>query len=176
MTTTNAPCRLRPGAPQDAAALATILNHYLTHTTATFHTEPVDVQDRRRFIVERPARHPIWVAEVAGEAVGWAALSMHWARPAFGDAAEHSIYVHPAHVGRGIGLELLQRAISSAQELGFHTLIGGVCIEQGASLALHERAGFVRVAHFREVARKFDRWLDVVYLQRMLHGEAAPQK
>ncbi len=160
--------RLRPAQPHDAPAIAAILNHYIVFTTATFMTEPVSVESRRAFIVERRAEHPIWVAERDGVAIGWAALAQHQPRSAYGHTLETSIYLHPDHLGRGIGTRLLGQLVADAQRLGFHSLIAGACSEQAGSLALHERLGFRRCAHFHEVARKFDRWLDVIYLERLL--------
>ena len=98
---------LRPGQLRDAPAIAAILNHYIVFTTATFMTEPVSVESRRAFIVERRADHPIWVAERDGVAIGWAALAQHQPRSAYGHTLENSIYLHPDHLGRGIGTRLL---------------------------------------------------------------------
>lgn len=159
---------LRPGRVEDAPAIQAILNHYIAHSTSTFMTEPVTLESRRAFMTERGERHPIWVAELDGAAIGWAALAPHQTRGGYGHTAENSIYLHPDHTGGGIGSRLLARLIASAQQHGFHCLVAGACAEQAASIALHERAGYRRCAHFREVARKFDRWLDVIYLQRML--------
>jgi phosphinothricin acetyltransferase len=108
------------------------------------------------------------VAELQGRAIGWAALSDHRPRGGYLHTVENSIYVHPGHVGRGLGQRLLHKVIDDATRHGFHVIVAGVCTESQASLALHERAGYQRVAHFREIGRKFDRWLDVVYLQRFL--------
>ncbi|MEY8876976.1 MAG: N-acetyltransferase family protein [Leptothrix sp. (in: b-proteobacteria)] len=160
--------RLRHGQEGDAEAIAQILNHYIEHSTATFMTEPVSVHSRRDFILERKAEHPIWIAELDGEAVGWAALSPHQPRSAYAHTVENSIYLHPAHLRRGLGVKLLTRVVEDAQRNGFHSLIAGACSEQAGSLALHQRLGYQPCAHFHEVARKFDRWLDVIYLERAL--------
>ena len=160
--------QLRPAQLHDAAAIAAILNHYIVFSTATFMTEPVSVDSRRAFIVERKPEHPIWVAERDGVAIGWAALAQHQPRSAYGHTLENSIYLHPGHVGRGIGTLLMSQLVADAQRRGFHSLIAGACSEQAGSIALHERMGYRRCAHFHEVARKFDRWLDVVYLERLL--------
>jgi L-amino acid N-acyltransferase len=160
--------RLRPGEARDAAPIAAILNHHIAFTTSTFMSEPVSVASREAFIVEREREHPIWIAELDGTGIGWAALAPHQPRNAYAHTVENSIYLHPDHVGRGIGTVLLGRLVDDARGLGFHSLIAGACAEQAASIALHERLGYRRCAHFHQVARKFDRWLDVVYLECLL--------
>jgi phosphinothricin acetyltransferase len=159
---------LRPGERRDAAAIAAILNHHIAFTTSTFMTEPVSVVSRETFVLEREAEHPIWVAELDGACIGWAALSRHQPRSAYAHTVENSIYLHPDHVGRGIGTVLLGQLVDGAHRLGFHSLIAGACAEQAPSIALHERLGYRRCALFHQVARKFGRWLDVVYLERLL--------
>lgn len=159
---------LRAGRSEDAAAIQAILNHYIAHSTSTFMTEPVTLESRQTFITQRDARHPVWVADLDGTVIGWAALSQHQARGAYAETAESSIYLHPRHTGKGLGTRLMAQVVAHGQSAGFHTLVAGACAEQAASIALHERAGYQRCAHFREVARKFGRWLDVIYLQRLL--------
>jgi phosphinothricin acetyltransferase len=164
---------IRPGAQHDAPALAAILNHHIENGTSTFMTEPVSIDSRVDFICQRSPDLPIWVAEVDGQCIGWAALSLHQPRGAYGHTVESSIYLHPEHLGRGYGRALMSRLIASAKAIGHHTLIAGACTEQIASIRLHERMGYTRCAHFHEVARKFDRWLDVVYLERVIGREQA---
>jgi L-amino acid N-acyltransferase len=161
---------LRPAREADAPAFVQILNHYVLHTTSTFMTEPVTLESRVQFITQRKPEHALWVAEHAGHAIGWAALGEYKARGGYRHTVESSVYLHPDRTGRGVGRALMQRVIDDARSAGFHVLIAGACAEQRPSIVLHERLGFERVAHFREVGRKFDRWLDVVYLQRMLQA------
>jgi L-amino acid N-acyltransferase len=159
---------LRPGRSSDADDIATILNHYVTHTTSTFLTEPVTVEDRRQWIDKRSPQHSLWVAEREGRVIGWSSLAEHKPRGAYRLTVENSIYMHPNHVGRGIGRRLLDRVLEDARAGGFHVIVAGACAEQTASVRLHESAGYERIGHFREVGRKFERWLDVIYLQRHL--------
>lgn len=165
---------IRHGQLRDAEPIAEILNHYIEHTTATFMIDKVTVADRMDWIKNRKPQHPLWVAERQGRAIGWAALSDHRPRPGFEGTAENSIYLHPNYRRQGLGLKLLNRVIEDAYQHGLHTLVAGVCTEQEPSMRLHEKAGYVRVGHYREIARKYNRWLDVVFLQRMLTPQTRP--
>ena len=112
--------------------------------------------------------HPVLVAEQGGEVVGWGSLSTFNPRRGYARTVEDSIYLRDDWRGRGLGRALLSTLIERARALGHHTIIAGASADQDASIALHAAHGFVEVARLREVGRKFDRWLDVVYLQKML--------
>jgi len=159
---------IRPATPADAEDINTIQNYYVLHSTATFLTEPLTLERRLAWLDGRSQAHPVTVAEADGSVVGWGALEIFRSRPAYRHTAELSVYVHHERhrlgIGRAIVSDLIQRAIA----LGHHTLVGGCCSETTSAIALLEASGFTRVAHFREVGRKFDRWLDVVFLQRLL--------
>lgn len=159
---------LRPGRSSDAEDIAAIVNHYVAHTTSTFLTELVTPEDRRQWIDKRSPKHSLWVAELDARVIGWAALAEHKPRGGYRHTVENSVYVHPDHLGRGIGRRLLHQVIDDARRAGFHVIVAGACAEQTASVRLHESAGYQRVGQFREVGRKFDRWLDVIYLQMHL--------
>ena len=90
-----------------------------------------------------------------------------------GEHAARAQHPVPDHLGRGYGTALMTQLIASARTIGHHSLIAGACSEQTASIRLHEKLGYTRCAHFHEVARKFDRWLDVIYLERLIGREPA---
>lgn len=161
-------CSIRLATTADAEVINEIQNHYVLHSTATFHTEPVTLKERLAWLNNRSQVHPVTVAETDGSVVGWGALEIFRSRPAYRRTAELSVYVHRerhrAGIGRAIVTDLVQRGCA----LQHHTLVGGCCSETASAIALLEALGFTRVAHFREVGYKFDRWLDVVFLQRLL--------
>ena len=163
-----AACAIRPAAAADAEPINDIQNHYVLHSTATFLTEPLTLKQRLAWLEGRAPAHPVTVAVVDGAVVGWGALGEFRGRPAYRHTTEFSIYLHPDWHRRGIGRALLADLIERAQAVGHHALVGGCCSESTAILALLEASGFSRVAHFPEVGRKFDRWLDVVFMQRLL--------
>ena len=161
-------CSIRLAAREDAGVINDIQNHYVLHSTATFLTEPFTIAQRLAWLEGRAPAHPVAVAEADGRVVGWSALGEFRSRPAYRHTVEFSIYVHPGHHRRGIGRALLADLAERARAAGHHALVGGCCSESTAVLALLEREGYSRVAHFPEVGRKFDRWLDVVFMQKLL--------
>lgn len=161
-------CSIRLATRADAGDINSIQNHYVVHSTATFLTEPLTLEQRLAWFENRSQAHPVIVAQADGLVAGWGSLEVFRPRPAYRHTAEFSIYVHPERHRRGIGRAILTDLVARASALGHHTLVGGCCSESTAVIALLEASGFSRVAHFREVGRKFGRWLDVVFLQRLL--------
>jgi phosphinothricin acetyltransferase len=161
-------CSIRLATAGDARPINDIQNHYVVNSTATFLTEPLTLPQRLTWLNGRSPAHPVTVAEVEEVVVGWGALGEFRSRPAYRHSTEFSIYLRPEWQRRGIGRALLADLTERARAAGHHALIGGCCSESTAILALLEASGFSRVAHFPEVGRKFDRWLDVVFMQRLL--------
>jgi phosphinothricin acetyltransferase len=160
--------QIREAREADLEAVREIYNHYVVTSTCTFQTEPEAPEERQAWLSGRGPAHPALVAEVEGAVVGWAAASPWKARCGYSATAEVSVYVRDGWHRRGVGRALLAELIHRCRAAGLHTLIGGACTEHPGSIALQESLGFVRVAHFHETGRKFGRWLDVVYLQKML--------
>ena len=161
--------QVRPARPGDAAAISAIYNHYITHSTATFREELETVAERSAWLADHQGGHAVLVAEETdGSLAGWAALSPFHARSAYRFTAENSIYLRDDRRGRGLGGHLLAALLDHARAHGFHPVLASITAEQEASLRLHHRLGFVETARLRQVGRKFERWLDVVYLQYFL--------
>jgi L-amino acid N-acyltransferase YncA len=116
------------------------------------------------------ASGPFWVGAVADDdgVVGFASLSPYRDRPAYATSVEDSVYLRADHRGRGVGRLLLEALVDIAARHGFHTIIARVVGGHEASIALHRSLGFEVVGTEREVGRKFNRWLDVVLMQKML--------
>ncbi len=152
----------------DAPAIADIYNEAILTTTATFDTEPKSVAERASWLQSHDERHPVLVAVVDGEVVGWASLTPWSDRRAYDDTAETSFFVSSRQRGRGIGRTLKEAIIEEARRLRFHTLIVRVAEESRESLHLNESVGFVHVGTMKEVGRKFGRLLSVHILQKML--------
>ena len=114
------------------------------------------------------------VAADADEVVGFASFG-EWRGtwPGYRYTVEHSVHVRRDRRGRGIGRRLVEALFPRAGELGKHVMIGGIDADNAGSIRFHERLGFERVAHFREVGHKFGRWLDLVFVQRLLDAPGA---
>lgn len=159
---------IRRATADDLAAINAIYNYYIPRSTASYQTEPATPEERAAWFAAHGPRHPVLVAEAAGEVIGWASLSRFHVRAAYQHTVEDSIYLRHDRLARGLGRRLLDELIRCAKSVGHHSVIALISADQEPSLRLHQRAGFAEVARLREVGRKFDRWLDVVYMQRML--------
>lgn len=159
---------LRLASPSDLPAINAIYNYYVHHSTCTYQTEPATAEERAAWFAAHGQGYPITVVEEAGEVIGWGSLTRFHPREAYRPTVENSVYIRHDRLARGMGKLVLQDLIRRAQALGYHSIIAGISADQEPSVKLHARLGFINVAHLREVGRKFDRWLDVIYMQRML--------
>lgn len=159
---------IRPATVADLPAINEIYNHYVLESTCTYDLEPTTAAEREVWFLAHGPTHPITVAEAGGAIVGWAALSPFRTRPAYRKTVENSVYVRHDRQRQGIGGALLADSIERAKAMGHHSIIAAIDAEQAASVNIHQRLGFEQVAFLKQVGFKFDRWLDVVYLQKML--------
>ena len=164
---------IRDASDADLAAMLAIYNDAVLTTTAVYdYTPRQSEQQAAWFQAKREQSLPVLVAEDAGAVVGFASYGPFRPWPAYLHAVENSLYVAPECRGRGIGSVLLPALIRCAAARGLHTMIAGIDATNEASLRLHAKFGFERVALFREVGWKFERWLDLAFLQLMLPGKA----
>ena len=160
---------VRPVAAADAEAIARIYNYYVENTVITFEEAPVPAPDMAARIAEAQGLSLPWlVAEVNGAIVGYAYARKWRPRSAYRYSVETTIYLEHGQEGRGIGRMLYAALLPLVRERGMHVAIGGVALPNDASVALHEKLGFERVATFRQVGFKHDRWVDVAYWQLVL--------
>lgn len=162
------PISLRPAVLDDLVAINAIYNHYVEHSTCTYQTVPSTLPERSAWFDAHGPEHPVIVAEDNDQVVGWGSLSRFHPRQAYCHSVEDSVYLHHEHQGRGIGSLLLGELLRLAKDIGHHTVLGGIDAEQKASIALHEKFGFVQVSRLKEVGHKHGRWLDVIWMQKML--------
>lgn len=152
----------------DAEAVCRIYNHYVRETVVTFEEVPVTATEMTQRIADITARLPWLVWESEGNILGYAYATPWKVRAAYRHSVESSIYLAPGATGRGIGSELYRALITATRERGMHCMIGGAALPNPASVSLHEKLGFAKVAEFREVGFKFGRWIDVAYWELML--------
>jgi phosphinothricin acetyltransferase len=164
--------RIREATLSDAEAIEAIYSPYVLSSTCTMQLEPGTLDERREWLSSHGGRFPVLIAEdEAGEAVGWASLSPYHRRPGYAPTVEDSVYLSRARRGEGIGRALLDELVARAERAAHHSIIAMIAADQPASLRLHERLGFEKVAHLRRVGFKLGVWLDVVFMQRMLGAQ-----
>jgi L-amino acid N-acyltransferase len=162
------PHQIRLATESDLVAINDIYNHYVFHSTCTYQETPEPIEARREWFAHHGDQHPITVAMLDDSVVGWGSLSAFRERSAYRFTVENSVYIHHEFHRRGIGTAVLADLLDRARQIGHHAIIAGIDGEQAASVALHSRFGFVTVSHLKEVGFKFDRWLDVIYMQLIL--------
>jgi L-amino acid N-acyltransferase YncA len=160
---------VRSATAKDADVIAQIYSYYIRHTVITFEEEPVSAETMAARVADvQKASLPWLVAEVEGALAGYAYANKWKARSAYRYSVEATIYLQHGQKRRGIGKRLYLELLSLLREQGIHVVIGGVALPNEASVALHEKLGFERVATFRQVGFKHDRWVDVGYWQLVL--------
>ena len=160
---------IRPALRSDLSVINSIYNHYVINSTATFAEENETEAARLDWFEKHEAsKHPILVLEKNGVVIGWASLSAYHTRRAYSRTVEVSIYFDNQSLGTGHGSTLFEAILDAAREHGYHAVLGLVCSENTGSLKLMSRYGFVEVGRLREVGFKFDRWLDVTLVEKIL--------
>jgi L-amino acid N-acyltransferase YncA len=160
---------IRDAEPRDAAAIAAIYGHYVLTTTISFEDVPPTADEMgQRIRAVQDGKLPWLVVELDGIVAGYAYASKWKERSAYRFSVETSVYLDAAAHGRGLATALYERLLEVLREAGIRSAIGGIAQPNAASVRLHEKFGFEPVAMFREVGRKFDRWVDVGYWQRKL--------
>jgi L-amino acid N-acyltransferase YncA len=154
---------------RDADVLRAIYNVEVLESTVTFDLRPRTLAEQLAWIDDHSGGHPAIVAVDATDAVaGFASLTPYRPRPAYSTSVEDSVYVHRDLRGQGVGRLLLGDLVELARDHGFHAVIGRIVGDHDASIALHAACGFEQVGREKEIGRKFNRWLDVVLMQKML--------
>jgi L-amino acid N-acyltransferase YncA len=160
---------IRDFRPGDIAAVTAIYAHYVRETVITFElTPPDETEMAARFAAIAEKRHPLLIGEIGGEVAGYAYASTFRAREAYRFTCENSIYFGPQWVGQRLGGPMLEALIAAARDAGLKQMVAAITGERENSIRLHTRHGFRQVGRYEQVGYKFDRWLDVVLMQRAL--------
>jgi L-amino acid N-acyltransferase YncA len=166
------PYEVRDAAAGDMHAVREIYNALIPTTTIAWTEERETVRSRMTwFRAQQRAGNPVLVVEQSGVVVGFASYAAfrgegRW--PGYRHTVEHTIHVSQDHWGRGLGRQLLQALTERARAADVHVMVAAVDAENDESITFHERVGFSVVGRMPEVGRKFDRWLDLVLMQRIL--------
>jgi L-amino acid N-acyltransferase YncA len=164
---------IRPATPADIPAITAIYGHYVLTNTATFELDPPDETEMAaRMAGVHTSNLPYLVAqseeEPNGQLVGYAYAHLFHARPGYRFTIEDSVYIDHAFTGRGIGTLLLGALLDRCRATGARQMIAAIGGDNPASIKLHAAHGFEHAGVLRSVGYKFDRWLDVTYMQRAL--------
>lgn len=159
---------IRPVQVSDAAAIAHIYQHYVTHTTISFETEPPSADEIAARIQKIVAKHSWLVYESEGALLGYAYTSTFRERRAYQSTVESTIYLDQAAIGRGLGRGLYQALLDDAAAKGYREALGVIALPNEHSIKLHEKLGFFKVAQLEKIGFKFDHWIDVSIWQKHL--------
>ena len=168
---------VRPAAESDIAAIAGIYGHHVATGLASFELEPPSVEEMTRRYRELADRgFPYLAAERAGKLVGYAYAGAYRARPAYRFSVENSVYIDADARRGGAGRALLQALIAECERIGFRQMVAVIGdSDNAASIGLHAACGFTTVGTLPSIGYKFDRWVDSVFMQRVLgEGSATP--
>ncbi len=159
---------IRPVLLSDAQSICSIYNEYVQNSTITFEEIPVSTKEMERRIQAATENFPWLVYEIDRKVVGYTYGRKWRDRAAYRNSVETGTYLDSEHTGRGIGAELKKEMLRILKEKSFHAVISGIALPNAASVALNEKFGFKKVAHFKEVGYKFNKWIDVGYWELIL--------
>ena len=157
---------IREAIASDAEMIAEIYNYYILNTIITFELDPITPQEVLNRMEKYKKVGPYLVYEEDGEVIGYTYVSKFRERKAYEHSVESTIYLKNGLAGKGLGSKLYS-ALLSQVSAKFHAVIGGIALPNEASVRLHEQCGFQKVGHFSQVGRKFGKWIDVGFWQKI---------
>jgi len=169
---------IRDATDADVEAILRISNAAIAETTANWDVVPETAEQRRAWLHERQGHAlPVLVATEDGVVVGFASYGPFRSRAGYANTVEHSVYLDSSGQGRGTGTSLMEALIERARKDGVHVMVGGIDGANAGSIRFHERLGFTATTALHEVGRKFDRWLDLVFVHKVVSerpGDSSP--
>ena len=168
--------KVRPATENDLKAINDVYNHYVAESHVTFDVLPTSLDERREWFTHyrTTGRHRLFVAADGERVVGYASSSRFRPKPGYLTSVETSVYLEPDATGKGAGSRLYEALFKSLEGEDVHRAYAGIALPNPGSIALHEKFGFKRVAHFTEQGRKFGRYWDVAWFEKPLEGAAEP--
>jgi len=159
---------VRSATSEDSNQITDIYNYYILNTTVTFEKTPITEDIIKKRVEDTQVKYPWLVLEVDGIIQGYAYATDWKPRGAYRHSVESTVYLRDGQSGKGYGSLLYSKLLEVLKQLNVHTVIGGIAQPNEGSIVLHEKFGFKKVAHFKEVGYKFDEWVDVAYWQLLL--------
>jgi phosphinothricin acetyltransferase len=143
--------------------------HHVEHSTATFHKREISRDEMRDLLIFKNPKYEGYIIRYDGEVCGYAVLAQYKPREAFDQTAEVTIYLKEGYEGKSIGSKALNFIEDRAKTKAIHALIALICHENTGSIALFEKYGYQKCAHYKEVGYKFNRWLDLVCFEKIIN-------
>lgn len=162
---------IRKATVNDLPAITEIYNDAVMNTTATFDTQTRSIEDRTAWFNNRDDNFPIFVAEKNDAIVGYVSLNKWSDKKGYDRTAEISLYILPGFQGEGIGKRLIEFIVAEAQETHLHSILARITEGNEVSIHLHKAVGFEVCGQLKEAGFKFDRYLDVTFMQKMLRNQ-----
>jgi phosphinothricin acetyltransferase len=161
---------VRPATIADLPAITEIYNHYVVNTAITFDVDPFEVEARHEWFSHYSDQGPyrILVATDADRVIGYATSGKFRDKPAYLPSVEVTIYLTPDAGGRGIGRVLYTALFEAIAGEGLHRAYAAIALPNDSSIGLHRSFGFAEAGTMTEVGRKFDKWWDVLWMERDL--------
>jgi L-amino acid N-acyltransferase YncA len=157
---------IRCATETDLSQILAIYNDIIINTTAVWDHAPHTLEMRKQwFQTKQEQEYPVFVAEESGKILGFSSIGPFRTWTGYKYTVENSVYVTTESRGKGIGKLLMSPLIEAAKTLKLHTIVAGIDADNTVSIELHKKFGFIEVAHFKEVGWKFDRWLDLKFLE-----------
>ena len=160
---------IRDAVERDLPAILAIHNHVVATSTAHYNDHPADLADRRALVTGRQAAGlPFIVAAEEGRVAGYASFGPFRPQDGYARTVEHMVYVAPEFQRRGLARTLLLELFPRARALGLHVMLGALDAANAGSIALHEGLGFQKVGLMPQAGYKFGRYLDLLWMQKIL--------
>lgn len=161
--------RIRPAERRDLPRLTEIYNYYVVHTPVTFDIEPYTVERREAWFAQfgETGRHRLLIAESDSGIVGYAGTTRFRPKAAYDPTVETTIYCAAGAIGKGIGKRLYRSLFEALKDEDIHRFVAGYVLPNPATAAIHERFGFKVVGVFSQNGRKFDRYWDVCWVEKI---------
>ena len=161
--------KLRNASESDLEQILAIVNHNILHTTSNYNYDIQSLEVQTKWFQDKKLMNwPIIVADLDGVTIGYGTYGMFREKIGYQYTVEHSVYVAEEFIGKGIGGLLLEELIRLAIAQGLHVMMGAIDAENKGSIAFHEKYGFKVCGHIKDAGFKFDRWLDLVFMQLIL--------
>lgn len=152
----------------DIPLLMNIYNYFVSHTTVSFHTEPVGISEFTDSVIHPNPRYETFIITLDGNLQGYVQVMPHKKKQAYDTTGEVTIYLHPECIGKGLGSAAIQFIEAIAKDRGFHSLISTICADNTSSIHMFTKNGYSQCAHYREVGFKWGKFLDIVTYQKII--------